>query len=264
MVAAMPLVAARAGAADPSWRDLDSRYGAGPALRACVDAARSARPRTWTCMGGTMLTPNSKDGTQPDVRVVSPDDAATSGPPRADAKRGAVAPGDDYDSWCENGSVCGRKINDHTAEVKGNAAYGDAEGVVGAFDFVVRQSFNGARPRWRTLLIWDYGPTIIPESFSVDCRVNRVGPDGYCGINAVHFGNISSRKWRTWWPSSTGYDANGERLKGGTNYHDDAYGVFSASGHYHMRWVTGVIHTGRWHVCGGRTGCKYYQVPWKP
>ena len=44
---------------------------------------------------------------------------------------------DDYDSWRENGTVCGRQISEYIAEVKGNGAYGDATGVIGALDFIV-------------------------------------------------------------------------------------------------------------------------------
>ncbi len=59
--------------------------------------------------------------------------------------------------------------------MKGNGAYGNASGVIGAFDFIVRQAFNGQRPRWRNTLSWDYGPQIQPQEFTNNCRINRPG-----------------------------------------------------------------------------------------
>ncbi|WP_257446707.1 hypothetical protein [Archangium lipolyticum] len=256
-----------------TWRELESKHGGGPGLRACVAQAKEDRPEVWTCMGGELTTAQvGADGkAQVSSRMIAEDiqdttraqeggadDSSTSAPE-------GMAPlaADDYDSWCENGSVCARKIGNHTAEVKGNGAYGDARGVIGALDFVVRQSFNGPYPRWRGLLIWDYGPTITPNSFYNACRINVVGPDRHCGINTMYFGTISSARQRTWWPSSTRYDQHTTRLRGSTNYHDDNYGSFHASG-YPQTFFLPTIHTGRWNNCGSSTGCRYYQVPWVP
>ncbi len=168
---------------------------------------------------------------------------------------------DDYDSWCEFGTVCARKISDYIAEVKGNGAYGDGDGVIGNIDFIVRQAFNGAYPRWRGLIIWDSGPVIRPNLFWADCRINRTGPDGFCGNAELDFSNISSTSQRSWAPSATTYKQLSGALSNNTTYHDDLHGSFKADG-YPQTFGTGTIHTGRWRQCG--PNCKYYQVPWTP
>jgi hypothetical protein len=236
-----------------------------------VEEAKRQRPESWTCTGGELTTakPDAQGQDEVTTTVVAEDLTVTEVPAdlaqslAVEDAEGAAARADDYDSWCESGSVCARKISAAIAEVKGNGAYGNQDGVIGAFDFVVRQSFNGPYPRWRSLLIWDYGPTVIPNTFYNACRINQTGPDGFCGDpNPVYFGNISSSSWRSWWPSSTGYDQHGTRLRGSTNYHDDNYGSFHAAG-YGLTFYASVIHTGRWNVCSSSTGCKYYQVPWQ-
>jgi hypothetical protein len=90
---------------------------------------------------------------------------------------------DDYDSLgAKNGSICAGKISDCISEVKGNGACGDANGVIGTLDFIYRQNFNRQYPRWRSLLIWDSGPTATFYTFCNNCRINQTGPDGCCGI----------------------------------------------------------------------------------
>jgi hypothetical protein len=58
---------------------------------------------------------------------------------------------DDYDSWCENGSICTRNVTLFISETKGNAAYGDLTGVIGTFDVVLRTNLNGRQGQWKLL-----------------------------------------------------------------------------------------------------------------
>ncbi|MQA09893.1 MAG: hypothetical protein GEU98_15340 [Pseudonocardiaceae bacterium] len=209
-------------------------------------------------MGGDLtVTTRGPDGKlRHDTRTVATD-PPTTGPTQVG----------EYDDWCEFGSVCGRQISTFIAEVKGNAAYGDITGVIGAFDFVVHQNFDGPWPRWRSLLIWDYGPAMVPLDFQLDCRINISGaPDDYCGSRQLYFGNVSSgpASYFSWYPSETRYIRNEQRLVGNTRYHDDAYGTFSAEGYYERTWFAPPIHTGRWHRCASSVGCQYYEVPWHP
>lgn len=253
-----------ASGAEAPWTELDVGYGSGAGLVACVERAKVERPNSWTCVGGELTSVRRvSDGVeQVSSEMVLEDHQITSLSVPVSTSEEPTTLADDYDSWCESGSVCGRQISDYIAEVKGNGAYGDSQGVIGALDFIVRQSFNGPYPAWRALLIHDYGPTIVPNEFYTDCRVNiSGGPDGYCGKRTMYFGNVSQPGQRTWWPSATGYDQNGTRLSGNTNYHDDSYGSFHASG-YGQTFHASTIHTGRWNVCS--TNCRYYQVPWTP
>lgn len=149
----------------------------------------------------------------------------------------------DYDSWCENGTICGRKINDYTAEVKGNGAYGDSNWVIGTFDTVYRQSFDGKLPRWRTLIDWDSGPEINPGIWRNNCRVNLGGrPDDYRGKNEVNLASVNAKAPRSWWPSGERWAYNDQRLTGSGNYHDDHEGEFTAFGHRQL-FKAGVLHT---------------------
>jgi len=235
------------------------QVAAADANAACIHQAMVAKAASWTCFGD-VLTTAGRDANGKDVvtqhAVAAPAPRITTSATRVAA---AAASSDDYDSWCENGTICGRKISDYIAEVKGNGAYGDANGVIGAVDVIVRQAFDGPWPRWRGLLIWDAGPAITTSSYQINCRINVTGPDGHCGGTQLYFGTISSGNWRSWYPSSTSYTYNSERLKGGTYYHEDAFGSFHASGHS-QTFYYGTLHTGRWRYCS--SNCKYYQVPW--
>jgi len=259
----LTLFSSTAAGSQQPWTELDVSHGSGAGLVSCVERAKLERPDSWTCLGGELTAARrGPDGIERVSSTVVLDDYQTTPAlPRAAGAEDPTTLADDYDSWCESGSVCGRQISPYIAEVKGNGAYGDSRGVIGAFDFIVRQSFNGPYPAWRALLIWDYGPTIVPNTFYTNCRVNVTGPDGFCGENPMYFGNVSQAQRRNWWPSSTGYDQNGTRLSGNTNYHDDSYGSFHAAG-YGQTFHASTIHTGRWNSCS--RNCKYYQVPWRP
>ncbi|MFF3215582.1 hypothetical protein ACFYYB_33755 [Streptomyces sp. NPDC002886] len=241
------------------WRALSRAQDRGDGLQACVNEAQDKQSEAWTCMGGTLRVTEDNRGRVTDAAYLVAEDTTVTPAPRA------MAPAkDDYDSWCENGTICGRKINAFTAEVKGNGAYGDSKGVIGTFDIVYRQSFDGKLPRWRTLIEWDSGPEINPGIWRNNCRVNLSGrPDDYCGKNDVHLASVNAKASRSWWPSSERWAYNDQRLTGGGNYHDDHEGEFTAFGHRQL-FKAGVLHTGRWSKCNSRTGCQYYQVPWKP
>jgi hypothetical protein len=166
--------------------------------------------------------------------------------------------------WCENGTICARKLSDYTAEVKGNAAYGDRNGVIGTFGLIWRQNFNGPYPRWRVTLHWHSGPRVEPQYFKAQCRRHvSGGSDAYCGSRTFYPGNISSGSPWKYSPGSSSYFQSGTQLSGGSTrkYHDDLTGEFIASGHPYI-FKAGTLHTGRWNRCGSSTGCKYYQVPW--
>lgn len=227
----------------------------------CISAAKRTQSQAWTCVGGALTAQviGAKGANQLLVKQFG-SGAAEMTPAPAAGTAGILA--DDYDSWCETGSVCGRKISDYTAEVKGNGVYGVGSQVVGRLDIVYRQTFNGYRPRWRGLLIWDSGPTVRPRPFYAYCRINRTGTDGFCGNITFSFAAISSTSWRAWSPSSTGFhQLGGNPLVNGTEYHDDLYGSFTADG-YSQIFYAATIHTGRWRQCN--PNCKYYQVPWAP
>lgn len=241
-------------AAAGTWRTLPATEApSGSGLAACLAEAERRRPDAWTCSGGELtITVVDERGTRP-KRVQVVDNTPI------DTTRQVRAAADDYDTWCESGTICTRKISNYTVEVKGNGAYGDSRGAIGAFDQVMRQSFNGGNPRWRMLLDYDTGPAVNGFDWHTRCRKSDAFSDSVCGDNPYDPATISSASPRTWFPSSTGLVVNSQVLSGSTNkYHDENYGAFKASG-YTQTFYTGVLHTGRWNKCGA---CIYYQVPW--
>ncbi|HKD97326.1 MAG TPA: hypothetical protein VKB69_06935 [Micromonosporaceae bacterium] len=252
---AVPHPAAPSGPSKADWHPADPGTADGKGLAACIAAAKAERPSTWFCMGGDLTTTTVKGGkVTTDTRTVATDFRDTTGEVRPFI--------DDYDSWCENGSICGRQISAYIAEVKGNGAYGDIHGVIGTVDFIIRQAFNGQYPRWRTVIIWDSGPVITINQYVNVCRINiNNWPDGTCGTSEAFFYQIGPSRWRDAWPSETGYDQNDSKLTDSRNYHDDNYGSFYAAG-YSQLFAAGTLHTGRWNSCNVSPYCRYYQVPW--
>ncbi|MBI0299263.1 hypothetical protein JBE04_33595 [Streptomyces sp. PRKS01-29] len=245
--------------AEEPWRPL---RGGGEGIRACVDRAQELTPRTWTCTGGTLTVTADREGKPTDKTYTVAEDFRTTATPAA--PRAGESVRDDYDTWCESGTICGRKINDFIAEVKGNVAYGDQNGVIGTFDLILRQAFDGQFPRWRTALDWDSGPEVQPGEWSINCRTNiSGGPDDYCGENHAYFASINLGSTRTWWPSPRRYSYNEDLLRDGRRHHDDEKGEFYVHAHEGL-WKIGVLHTGRWNKCNVSERCRYYEVPWKP
>ena len=239
---------------DPSIKD-------GSPLDECIDAAQDvaegADIESWSCIGGELVTTtvDTQGKLQRQSRDVVPRVVEWQDPD-------TITPADDYDSWCESGSICGRSISAYIAEVKGNGAYGDGNGVIGSFDQVLRASMSGSRPGWRALLDWDSGPAITPQEFTISCKKHVAsGPDPVCGSTKTWYaGVISSSKTRTWYPNSTTYSFLDVNLGGSTTkYHDDYRGTFFAAGKKPL-FSTGTLHTGRWSNCSNT--CTYYQVPW--
>jgi len=107
MIVATSLVATTPAAADSGWRDAEPGTGDGAGLRACMAQAQQERPSAWFCLGGELTTTAQDPAGKVDVttRTIIDDYRDTTSP---------VGPlADDYDSWCENGSICGRRPITH-------------------------------------------------------------------------------------------------------------------------------------------------------
>jgi hypothetical protein len=104
---------------------------------------------------------------------------------------------DDYDSWCEFGTVCHRKISNYIAETKGNAAYGDQSGVIGNYDAILRTNLNGRQGQWRSTVIWDNGPALTFSSTQVQCVEDSWAPI-ICGNHGLPNATVTtySPTWR--------------------------------------------------------------------
>ncbi|MFI5615391.1 hypothetical protein [Amycolatopsis sp. NPDC051903] len=142
-------------------------------------------------------------------------------PPRAD---GRVRGLDDYDTWCENGSVCDRTISDNIGETKGNAAYGNSSGAIGSFDVVLRTNLNGRQAQWRVTSIHDTGPSLQFSDAQVNCweEVN-LSPDNSCGVYGAGSPAVSAR-----WDSGILYS---NRLNHSNEYYGAVNGSFTPAGY---------------------------------
>ena len=98
---------------------------------------------------------------------------------------------DPDDSWCENASICHSDISDYISKTKGNAAYGNQNGVIGTFDVVLRTNLNGRQPRYTVKYIRDTGPTLTIKG-TVNCVKDQVF-DGTCGHYSVGTRTVSSK-----------------------------------------------------------------------
>ncbi|GAB3445022.1 hypothetical protein GCM10027570_14850 [Streptomonospora sediminis] len=73
-------------------------------------------------------------------------------------------------------------MNLYIHETKGNAAYGDESGAIGAFYVVVRTNLNGRSPRLQASYVWDLGPALNFQVAVVQCyKEITLLPDSSCG-----------------------------------------------------------------------------------
>ncbi len=231
MLAALFVPAAQAAATPAAADD--------PALTAlapCIDAAESTGAQAWVCTAKGLTVTTDAVG-RPGGELVP---IAPAIPTRTDGEVGVL---DDYDYWCENGSVCHLVINDYTAETKGNAAYGNANGVIGTFDVVLRTNLSGRGAQWRISLIRDSGPYLQFHNVRVNCweEINN-WPDNSCGTYGDLYPRVTAR-----WNSSTLYSA---RLVNSNEYYGAANAYFTPDGY--GRYTMGALESLYFHCYAGR------------
>lgn len=142
--------------------------GGGVPLDACVQAATERRIDNWTCVGGMLYfsDPAQVSSAEPRAERIAPDIGSATMQTSAVA---AVGSEPDYDTWCENGSVCTTEISDWLSATNGNAAYGNSSGVTGTFDIVLRTNLNGRSARWSVRAYHDSGPALTFSNARVTC-----------------------------------------------------------------------------------------------
>lgn len=96
---------------------------------------------------------------------------------RGVAAKATLSPKPGHDGWCENGSVCRTEISDYVAHAKGNAAYGDKDGVIGTFDVNLRVNLNGRSPRVQTWFDYDSGPRAVFSETRIQVIEDQGGPN---------------------------------------------------------------------------------------
>jgi hypothetical protein len=227
---------AQPGKADQQKVDETSRT-----LARCIDAALSSKAESWTCTpAGLTITDNAgKQSFSPVEPSVAPTTVS-----------GGVVVMDDYDGWCENGSICHRVISSYIAETKGNAAYGNQNGVIGTFDVVMRINLNGRQAQTKVTLIWDSGPGIKFNEVWANCweEINLF-PDTNCGNHYAGAPSIGPGNWR--YDSGTLY---GNRLNNSNEYYMAVSGRFTPSGY--PQYVMGVLES-KYFNCYGNDNCYF-------
>lgn len=194
----------------------------GSPLDKCVTAATDAQYQQWVCVGGKMHVQKEKDGkpANRDEQVADDEAPVALGSPtfqRASSTR--VVPmsgGDFWDNWCETGTTCSRRINSYASETKGNAAYGNQYGSIGAFDIILTTNLNGRSGQWKVVLIWDRGPRLTFNAPTLHCRQKGFLAAIDCGNHG--YNNFSTQSRYT---SPTLY---GRYLSSGGEY----YGLFDS------------------------------------
>ncbi|MFV2114203.1 hypothetical protein ACFHW0_17930 [Micromonospora sp. LOL_025] len=171
--------------------------GAQKVLAPCIALAMQQRLPEWSCTSAG-LTSTRRDAHGSPTTTFTPVAATT-----------APAPGpvsvlaDDYDTWCEGSGICHRVIDyqRYIGETKGNAVYGNASGVIGSYDVIIRNSLQGRRGRWTVSLIWDLGPSLTFTDSWINCyQVIDNWPDANCGDHALYPGRLSgagSYRWNS-------------------------------------------------------------------
>lgn len=146
---------------------------------------------------------------------------------------------------------CRLKISSYIHETKGNAAYGNQNGVIGSYDAIVRTSMNGRQHRWTVTLIHDSGPSLGFSYAKMRCWQDRDWwtSDLHCGDKGV--GSPSVSRYSRTWTSSLIY---GNRLVNSDDYYAQFLTNFTPYGY--PTYTAGPLRTA--HVnCYGNDNCYF-------
>ena len=212
-----------------------------PALRNCVQFALQEKYEAWTCTSAGVSVTHDAAGKRVDKFIAVR-------PGRITHPRGVTIQ-DDYDYWCENGSVCHRTLSSYVEETKGNAAYGDNNGVIGAYDAIVRTNLNGRQAQWKVTLIRDYGPTLkFQGPPQVVCWDHWGAIYISCGSHSFTGPSALSGRWSSPW-------LYGNRLSNADWYHGAFTAQFKPAG-YTRIWSAKTLDTDEF-KCGTTGNCAF-------
>ena len=131
----------------------------------------------------------------------------------------------------EEGEVDHSAGGDDDAAVKGNAAFGDATGVLGTFYVIWQSSLNGPRPPWGLHLVHDTGHVVVSDVWEAWTREeNSFSTDGYFCCADFKPDNISAANPSVWDPSSTTYRNCSASINKEETWHDDLGSRFESWG----------------------------------
>lgn len=196
-----------------------------PGLQPCVDMALQMKLQQWVCNAEGLTINKDAAGQHSEkfIAMKSTDYYAN----RPASGSVSLLAADDYDSWCEFGTMCHRNISSYISETKGNAAYGNEYGVIGNYDAILRTNLNGRSAQWRAVGIWDNGPQLYFSSTQVQCIENTAFPI-VCGNHGLPNVTLTtySPTWR--YDYSTVY---GNYLSNSNYYHGAFQTLFTPTGY---------------------------------
>lgn len=226
-------------------------------MQNCVSVALKQKNQQWICTSEGLLVSKNQRG-EP-VEHFTPVQSGTA-PEGKGAPEGRGAPGSevgamshDYDSWCESGSICSRKISSYIHETKGNAAYGNQNGVIGSYDAIVKTNLNGRQARWTVTLIHDSGPSLRFSYATMRCWQDRDWwtSDLHCGDKSVGSPSIS-RYNRVW----TSYTIYSNYLANSDDYYAQFLTNFTPYGY--PTYTAGPLRTANFNCYGGANDICYF------
>lgn len=209
--------------------------GVPDSLQPCISEALASKAQQWLCSPNGLEVQVDRDGKAAarGQAVERPTPATTLGtvrsqqqrPNTSDGEIELMAGGTEYDTWCENGTICRRKINGYISETKGNAAYGNQYGTIGSYDIVLRTNLNGRQANSSLAFIWDSGPSL--SFFNTDIRCKEYSnPALNCGWHDAPSMWVGPSKYRA--DSGLIY---GNRLNNSNMYVNFAHTYFTPTGY---------------------------------
>jgi len=158
----------------------------------CITAADTGNYQEWACLDGKLHV-------QKDARGKSTDLTLDTVPKGASLFALPTKGGDDWDVWCEKGSVCSNNVNAYYSKTKGNVAFGNTDGVLGTFDIIIETRLSGRGARWTLVLNWDSGRTVYFIDPYIQCLHPRFlqSPSacGQYGTTSDPFISSASYRW---------------------------------------------------------------------
>jgi hypothetical protein len=209
-----------------------------PQPEPCVSLALSRGADYWTCTSEMLVEVDVNDQGEPQPPVYTPIEQPVVTFQRATSPDVGLL--DDWDTWCETGSICRRWINSGASDTKGNAAYGNRSGVIGNYDVAIRTNMNGRYANHGLALIWDRGPSLDFNDVYARCREDRNNlPDNNCGDHYAGGPVISAGNFR--WNSSTLF---GNKLNNANPYFAEVTANFIPTGY--PWYIAAPLRTLKW------------------
>lgn len=224
-----------------------------PGLVPCVGKAAKMKASAWICTAEGLSITVDLHGKTVDrfIPLKSTDyNAAPATPTAAPETLSTMAVGDDYDYWCETGTICHRNPSPYSEETKGNAAYGDGSGALGSYDAIIRTNLNGRQAQWDVTIIWDSGPSLAFSSTYVQCIEDSTFPV-ICGTHDLSNYTLTSSSFRHAYPRIYGNKLNNaDKYHGAfhTHFTPSGYGIYNAS----------TLSTGRFTCPSGTGNCFFF------